>query len=154
MTLRIGNKSTTPDCVAHRQEIFFNVYNECGSITKACNAIGLNADTVTNWKKRDSNGFLTRFENASFEFAESLQDMALDRVKQQKPSDNPTLLIAMLNANHPKYRPLSGNTDEVTRDVMMEMRKTLKKMDTEQEVIEVEVDEKEEFDKLLESKKK
>ena len=154
MTLRIGNKSTTPDGVAHRQEIFLNVYKECGSITKACNAIGLNADTVTNWKKRDSNGFLPRFENASIEFAESLQYMSLDRVNQHNPSDNPTLLIAMLNANHPKYRPLSGNTDEVTRDVMMEMRKTLKKMDTEQEVIEVEVDEKEEFDKLLESKKK
>jgi hypothetical protein len=154
MILKINNKATNAEGVAQRQEIFLNVFRECGSITKACNAIGLNADTVTNWKKRDSNGFLTRFDNAGFEFAESLQDMALDRVKKQKPSDNPTLLIAMLNANHPKYRPLTGNTDEVTRDVMTEMRKTLKHMNDEAEVIEVEVDDKEEFEKLLESKKK
>lgn len=54
-----------------------------------------------------------RFIVAKNSFADKLENMALLRVEQQKPSDNPTLLIAMLNANRPeKYRPVAGLINE------------------------------------------
>jgi hypothetical protein len=152
---KLNVKDSSVNAVKARQDLFLKMYEKVGVISRTCNTIGLHMDTVMRWKKDDVLGFRDRFFGAHYIFAESLEELAYDRVQQQKPSDNPTLLIALLNANLPqKYRPQVGSSDEVTRDVMMEMRKTLKKMGDEEEVIEVEVNEKEQLDKLLESKKK
>lgn len=152
---KMNVKDSSVNAVKARQDLFLKMYEKVGVISRTCNTIGLHMDTVMRWKKDDVLGFRDRFFGAHYVFAESLEELAYDRVQKQKPSDNPTLLIALLNANRPeKYRPQVGSSDEVTRDVMMEMRKALKKMRDEEEVIEVEENEKEQLDKLLESKKK
>jgi len=155
MMPKMNVKDSSVNAVKARQDLFLKMYEKVGVISRTCNTIGLHMDTVMRWKKDDVLGFRDRFFGAHYVFAESLEELAYDRVQKQKPSDNPTLLIALLNANRPeKYRPQVGSSDEVTRDVMMEMRKALKKMRDEEEVIEVEENEKEQLDKLLESKKK
>jgi hypothetical protein len=56
-----------------------------------------------------------------------LQDMAVERVKAQKPGDNPVLLIALLNAHWAeKYRPNAVVSEDVAKEVLAEWRKQRK----------------------------
>jgi|TARA_R100001594_G_scaffold136768_1_gene179323 hypothetical protein len=151
---KLNVKDTTNDAVRIRQDLFLRMYEKIGVITRTCESVGLHKDTVRVWKTNDIQGFRQRFLDAHMTFTESLEELAYDRVKQQKPSDNPTLLIALLNANHPdKYRPQSGATDEAARDLMVEMKKSFKNLSNEEIIVESEVTEEDEVNKLLEGKK-
>ena len=88
-----------------RQDAFLKAYTDVGSIRSAAPGAGITRQTVHNWIKDDQYHFRSRFEQAILQFREQLQDLAIGRVKEQKPNDNPVLLIAMLNAHWPeKYR--------------------------------------------------
>ena len=151
---KLNVKDTTSDAVKIRQDLFLRMYEKIGVITRTCQSVGLHKDTVRVWKTNDIHGFRQRFLDAHMTFTESLEELAYDRVKQQKPSDNPTLLIALLNANHPdKYRPQSGNTDEAARDLMVEMKKSFKNLGKDEVVIDSVATDVEEVEKLLEGKK-
>ena len=62
------------------------------------------------------------------EFRDELQNMALERVRAQKPGDNPSLLITLLAANWPsKYRPNSIADDGTAKEVMAEWKQWVRK---------------------------
>ena len=151
---KLNVKDTNIESVKVRQDVFLRTYEKLGVITKACEAIGIHRDTVRKWKTHDWYGFRERFFDSHMVFTESLEELAIKRVKIQKPSDNPTLLIALLNANHPdKYRPQSGNTDEAARDLMVSMKKSFKNLDKEEVIVESKAKEVDEVERLLEGKK-
>ena len=56
-----------------------------------------------------------------------LQDLAVNRVKDQGPKDNPVLLITLLNAHWAeKYRPKESGVDETAKDTLKVLRDKFK----------------------------
>jgi len=87
------------------QDAFLAAFILVGSIKGASAALKVSRSTVHSWISNNLHGFKQKYMDAQEDFRESLQDMAMDRVKNQKPGDNPVLLITMLNAHWPeKYR--------------------------------------------------
>ena len=87
----------------------------------------MSRNTVWSWQKNDIHGFAKKYEKGKEEFREYLQDIAVDRVKDQKPNDNPVLLITLLNAHWPeKYRPGSTGADNAAKEIMSEWKKWVK----------------------------
>lgn len=131
-----GIKGIAPVDVMKRQELFLTAYNLIGSIKGACESISLSRLTVQTWNKFDTHGFKDKFENAKYNFRESLQDLAVSRVLAQKVSDNPTLLIALLNAHWPeKYRPQVSDTNEDAKELMKDMRDSFRRLGGDVKVI-------------------
>ena len=57
----------------------------------------------------------------------SLQDLAVDRVKHQKPNDNPVLLITLLNAHWSElYRRDGAAASNDVREMMAEWKRFVK----------------------------
>ena len=130
-----------PEDVKARQDFFMTLYAELGSIRAAAKEMGINRKTVNRWIKGDVQGFKERFEESKHDFREMLQDLAVNRVKDQGPRDNPVLLIALLNAHWgEKYRPQTVNVDDTAKEVLSEMRdrfKTIKKVEETEETTEI-----------------
>jgi len=130
-----------PEDVKARQDFFMTLYAELGSIRAAAKEMGINRKTVNRWIKGDVQGFKERFEESKYDFREMLQDLAVNRVKEQSPKDNPVLLIALLNAHWAeKYRPQVTSVDDTAKEVLGEMRdrfKAMKKVDDSEETSEV-----------------
>jgi hypothetical protein len=109
------------------QDAFLATYTLTGSIRSACRAVGVSRGTHHVWVSKDTNGFKTRYAEAQEEFREALQDMAVERVKNQKPGDNPVLLITLLNAHWPeKYRRTGYLADNSAKEIMGEWKKWAK----------------------------
>lgn len=109
-----------------RQDAFLQAFADVGSIRSAAPGAGITRQAVHNWIKDDQYHFRSRFEQAILQFREQLQDLAVERVKVQKPNDNPVLLIAMLNAHWPeKYR---RDTVVIGSDSSKEMLAELRKL--------------------------
>ena len=102
------------------------------------------------------NNFNESFAEAELEFADYLNDLSLERIKLQKPSDNPALLIAALNARHPKYNPDPNQNDENKINVLAELSDLMQKAwDKDKNVVQGEAKiVEEDVTKLLQSDKK
>tara|TARA_R100000008_G_scaffold28053_1_gene15523 strand:+ start:2650 stop:3117 length:468 start_codon:yes stop_codon:yes gene_type:complete len=151
----IANNNTRPESVMKRQKRFLKMYSEMGSIRGACKAINVNRETVRLWKNSNMNNFNEAFEEAELEFADYLNDITLERIKLQKPSDNPALLIAALNARHPKYNADSKQDDDNKINVLATLSAMMEKAVEEDKTIidgEVKVVD-EDVTQLLQSKK-
>jgi len=99
-----------PEMVRAKQDAFLAAYGECGSLRAACEASGVGRSTVGDWVTR-----------------EYLQDLAVSRIKDQKPTDNPVLLITMLNAHWPeKYRRDSQGASSGMKEIMSEWKRWVK----------------------------
>ena len=147
-------KGKKPEDVISRQDLFLESFKSAGSVRASVSNIGMGRRQIYNWLSDDLYGFREKFELAKHEFRELLQDLAVNRVIEQKVSDNPTLLIALLNAHWPeKYRPQTSDIDETAKATMDEMRKSFKSINDKDNVIDVEVSPEEEVEKLLEDKK-
>ena len=60
-------------------------------------------------------------------FTDDLENLALNRVRAQKPSDTPVLLITLLNANLPdKYRPNSVMPSETMTETLHAMKQAVR----------------------------
>lgn len=148
-------KGKKPEDVISRQDLFLESYKSRGSVRSAVKGINIGRTQVYSWLSSDTHGFRERFEFAKHDFRDMLEDIALDRVVEQKVSDNPTLLIALLNANLPeKYRPQSIQTDETAKEVIKELRNATRLIADESEIIEVEESTDNKLEKILKSKKK
>ena len=90
------------------QNAFLAAYIVAGAIKASAEAVRVGRHTVSKWVQNDTYGFRARFHEAQDDFRESLQDMAVDRIRQQKPGDNPVLLITLLNAHWPEKYKRSG----------------------------------------------
>ena len=153
MVRDIANNNTTPSAVMKRQSRFLEYYAQTGSISGACRKMGISKQAVFKWKSNDMNGFREQFEIAESDFADKLHEISLQRIMEQQPSHNPTLLIAALNAHHPKYRATADDRSQEGKQFITEFSKFMKKAwDEEPEVIDAEVVE-EDIGKLTEPKK-
>lgn len=109
------------------QQAFLGAYALTGSVKRSAEAINMPKATVYTWLRADLYGFRLRYESAKDDFREYLQDIAIDRVKGQKPGDNPVLLITLLNAHWPeKYRRESGQSDNAAKEMMVEWKRWVK----------------------------
>ena len=107
-----------------RQTKFLRAYSESRSKTVSASFAGVSYRTVMVWQRSNEFGFTERLEDAAILFCESLEQLALDRVRSQDAKANPVLLITLLNANLPeKYRPTVVMSDDTAKDVMKELRK-------------------------------
>ena len=130
-----------PEDVKARQDLFLSLYSELGSIRAAAKEMNISRRTPTRWIKDDIQGFKERFEEAKFNFREMLQDIAVNRVKEQGSKDNPVLLIALLNAHWAeKYRPQTTSVDDTAKEVLSDLRdrfKVIKKVEETEDTSEV-----------------
>ena len=130
-----------PEDVKARQDLFLGLYSEMGSIRAAAKEMNISRRTPTRWIKDDIQGFKERFEEAKFNFREMLQDIAVNRVKEQGSKDNPVLLIALLNAHWAeKYRPQTTSVDDTAKEVLSDLRdrfKVIKKVEETEDTNEV-----------------
>ena len=107
-----------------KQDAFIAAYGECGSVKAAAEASQVSRATVYDWISKDLYGFKDKMAVAREIFREMLQDMAVERVKSQKPNDNPVLLITLLNAHWAeKYRRDSQTTNTSAKEIMQEWQK-------------------------------
>ena len=130
-----------PEDVKARQDLFLSLYSELGSIRAAAKEMNISRRTPTRWIKDDIQGFKERFEEAKFNFREMLQDIAVNRVKEQGSKDNPVLLIALLNAHWAeKYRPQTTSVDDTAKEVLSDLRdrfKVIKKVEETEETSDI-----------------
>tara|TARA_R100001530_G_scaffold89151_1_gene62109 strand:+ start:320 stop:787 length:468 start_codon:yes stop_codon:yes gene_type:complete len=142
--------------VRDRQDRFLDSYSILGSIRSATEVAGLGRRIVHGWISEDKYGFKERFEESKHNFRESLQDLAVERVKEQGAKDNPVLLITLLNAHWgEKYRPQTSNAQEEAKDVLLEMKKSFQRsLKPTETIIDVTESVEEKVEKILENKKK
>ena len=114
----------TPEETRMSQDAFLAAYGTAGSVKAACDSIDLSRSTVDSWNKGDVQGFRVRYGVAKDIFRDGLQDIAVNRVMQQKPGDNPVLLITLLNAHWPeKYRRDGQVATNEVKEMMVEWKK-------------------------------
>jgi hypothetical protein len=107
-----------------KQDAFLAAYGESGSKRAACLASNVGRSTVTDWEKNDTHGFKIKMAIATEMFREMLQDMAIGRVQNQKPNDNPVLLITLLNAMWPeRYRRDGQTSGSEVKEMMVEWKR-------------------------------
>tara|TARA_Y100000401_G_scaffold115888_1_gene120443 strand:- start:1328 stop:1804 length:477 start_codon:yes stop_codon:yes gene_type:complete len=148
-------EGSKPDDIKARQDAFLALYAEVGSIRAASKELGVNRRTPMRWIENNVQGFKERFEDAKHNFREMLQDLAVSRVKDQGPKDNPVLLITLLNAHWAdKYRPQTTVVDDTAKEVLSEMRKRFKdSKNTESEDTSTELTAHEQVENILKGKK-
>ena len=108
-----------------KQTKFLTAYRLLGSVPRAAKEAGVDRSTVYRWTK-DSE-FKDQYNEAIEDFRDGLQDIAMDRLREQKAKDNPALLIAMLQAHWPeKYtkrdRPAGDTAENNMRDFIDAVR--------------------------------
>jgi hypothetical protein len=109
------------------QKAFLGAFSLSGTIRTAADSTNLSRFTVDTWNKKDIHGFRAQFQEAQESFGDYLEDIALERIKLQKPSDNPILLITFLNANKPdKYRRDASYVDNAGKEIIAELKKLRK----------------------------
>ena len=135
-------KGNTAEEVIARQNFFLRAFAEHGTIRKTAMVTDIGRRTVTRWISEDKLGFREKFEEAKAEFADTLEDMAFERAKNQDENANPVLLITLLNAHKPeKYRPQSSPSDDYAKVKLMEMRNSFRTIIGTAEQIDEEVPE-------------
>ena len=112
-------KGNRPESVIARQDAFLKAFTVLGTISHSAKAIGITRQAVQKWLSRDTEGFRERWVEANLDWRDNLEHHAWERVQQQKPDSNPTLLIAMLNANlSDKYRLNTSNASDEQKETM------------------------------------
>ena len=122
-----GTKSIQASYTKARQDAFLGAFCLAGTVRKAAQESGVPRYTVYSWRRNDTQGFRARLAEAQEEFGDYLEDIALERIKLQKPNDNPILILAFLNANKPeKYRRDASYADNAGKEIMAELKKLRK----------------------------
>ena len=107
-----------------RKEIFLAALEEHGTIKAGCEAAGVTRGSYVYWHKDDIE-FLRLVEAARQSFGESLEGIALDRIKNpDKNRGSDVLLLGLLNANLPsKFRPHVAMEQDLAKELIVEWRK-------------------------------
>jgi len=109
---------------AKRKAIFLKAFEEWGTVRRGCEAAGVSRETYSMWHKTDPD-FAKSTDLMKHSFAESLEVIALDRVKNpDKNRGSDVLLLGLLNANMPaKYRPSVAMDQDSAKELITEWRK-------------------------------
>ena len=114
-------EAIAPD-LSQKQQLFLDAFRLAGTIRKAAAAARVGRTTVNKWRANNINGFRARFEEATDDFADEIEEMLFERIRAQGPGHNPTLAIFMLKALRPlKYRELTQVQDDSARDLLMKL---------------------------------
>jgi hypothetical protein len=118
-----------------RQKEFLIAYAKKGTINGACNESDIHRNTVRHWRETNI-VFKEEFETARTQFVEQLEGVAhslvFEMAKNKDYKANPTLLLALLNANAPnKYRRFDTGAGDPAKEVMQELRQQLKEASKE-----------------------
>jgi len=107
-----------------RKAIFLKAFEEWGTIRRGCEAAGVGRDGYAWWIRVDPD-FAKRVDFMRHSFAESLEAIALDRVRNpDKNRGSDLLLLGLLNANMPaKYRPSVAVDQDSAKELITEWRK-------------------------------
>ena len=106
-----------------RQNEVLRAYSLCRTKSVAARVTGVGRTTSNEWVTTDYLGFKDRLAAADEAFLGDLENLALNRVRAQKPGDNPTLLIMLLNGNLPdKYRPNSVIPSDTMTETLQAMK--------------------------------
>lgn len=114
---------------AKRKKLWLLAFEEHGTIKMACDVAGIARNTYIGWMQHDLE-FVKVYEDMKRSFAESLEGIALDRVKNpDKGKGSDVLLITLLNANMPaKYRPQVAMNEDYAKELIFEWRKAAKEI--------------------------
>ena len=110
--------------MAKRKKKFLESFEVCGTLRGACSITQIHRMTYRRWMVEDAE-FAQEFENRRVAFAESLEELALDRVRNpDKNRGSDLLLIGLLNANMPaQYRPQVAISEDSAKELIIEWRK-------------------------------
>jgi hypothetical protein len=110
-----------------RKKVFLAAYEEWGTTRAACHAAGISRSSYDRWHQEDGE-FVRELDRVKLAFAESLEELALERVRNpDKNRGSDILLIGLLNANMPsKYRPQFAMSEDSAKDLIIEWRKAAK----------------------------
>ena len=109
---------------AKRKLDFLEAFEEWGTVRRGCEMAGVSRDSYTWWQRTDPE-FSRSVDLARQSFAESLESIALDRVKNpDKNRGSDVLLLVLLNANMPaKFRPSIAVDQDSAKELITEWRK-------------------------------
>jgi|TARA_R100000306_G_C4374771_1_gene141488 hypothetical protein len=109
------------------QDAFLAAFGTSGSVRSAAESVGIKRSTVDQWKSRNTHRFREKFRIAKEIFREYLQDIAVERIRDQASNANPVLLITLLNAHYPElYRHDGRTATNDVKDMMVEWKKFVK----------------------------
>lgn len=114
-----------------KQDAFLVAYSGCGTVDAAVNALkGTKAQvarsTVYKWESENSYNFRDKKLEALQVWRESLQNIGWDRIKAQKPTDNPVLLLSYLNAFVPEFKRTSQSDATEAKMILAELKQIRK----------------------------
>ena len=114
---------------ASRKKALLVALEEWGTIRKACQMAGVPRMTYYDWNSNDPE-FSVSVDAARKSFAESLEELALDRVRNpEKGKGSDILLLGLLNANMPhKFRPQLSMNEDSAKELIVEWRKAAKEI--------------------------
>jgi molybdenum-dependent DNA-binding transcriptional regulator ModE len=120
--------------VEKRKSIFLEAYEKEGTIRAACRAAKVDRSSYQRWHANDFD-FAKALDGKKIFFAESLEELALERVRNpDKNRGSDVLLIGLLNANMPqKYRPQFAMSEDSAKELIIEWRKAAKDIKKETE---------------------
>ena len=112
-----------------RKRLLIASLEEWGTIRKAWAASGVPRRTYQEWNTRDPD-FSVSIDLARQSFSESLEELALDRVRNpDKGKGSDVLLLGLLNANLPhKFRPQIAMNEDSAKELIVEWRKAAKEV--------------------------
>ena len=124
-----GKSQTTALDREGRKRVLIATLEEYGTIRKACEVSGVPRKTYDVWN-RDDPEFSVSMDLARRSFAESLEELALERVKNpEKGKGSDVLLLGLLNANMPhKFRPQLALNEDSAKELITEWRKAAKEV--------------------------
>jgi len=120
---------------AKRKEVFLLAYEEHGTIRGAAKAAGIARDSYKRWHAEDME-FVRRLDEMKQSFAESLEGLALERVRNpDKNRGSDLLLTVLLNANMPsKYRPQTAMSEDSAKELIIEWRRASREVKKDVEI--------------------
>ncbi|MCL0043419.1 hypothetical protein M1N17_03165 [Dehalococcoidia bacterium] len=116
------------------QKKFLKAFAQCGTVKGAAVAAGITRQAVYLWRSGEPE-FEDAFQEARDEFADRLEEIALDRLTHPEGGrGGDLLLITLLNAHKPeKYRANTTEQTDNAKTVIKELRAMSKKAKDEEE---------------------
>ena len=114
---------------ASQKKTLLVALEEWGTVRKACQVAGVSRPVFYLWNSNDPE-FSVSADAARKSFAESLEELALDRVRNpDKGKGSDILLLGLLNANMPhKFRPQLSMNEDSAKELIVEWRKAAKEV--------------------------
>ena len=112
-----------------RKSLVAEALEEWGTVRMACKTAEVPHSTYRQWLMDDPE-FSVSIDLARHAFAESLEELALERVKNpEKGKGSDVLLLGLLNANMPhKFRPQLALNEDSAKELITEWRKAAKEV--------------------------